>query len=166
MLIFNTCWKHGGVTFQMLWPAVTINCGNQRPQIASLWPQKCCSHCPQQTVVAGDRKWSVCDINLLTKMANLATLWRITQFVVSKAHNIFKVTERLFTAGGWHSLLCPKPTTFLRLQRDYSRLEDDTVCCGPLYRLKCYDLRKSIWYTKGLMIDFTLVRSMFRHSQY
>ena len=46
-----------------------------------------------------------------------------------KVTTFFKVKERLFTVEDWHSLLCPKPTTFLRLQRDYSQLVADTVCC-------------------------------------
>ena len=38
------------VTFQMLWPSATTNCSGWRPQIASLWLQKCCGLRPQLTV--------------------------------------------------------------------------------------------------------------------
>ena len=38
--------------FQMLWPLATINCGGQRPQIDSFWPQNCFSLWPQRIVAA------------------------------------------------------------------------------------------------------------------
>ena len=38
------------------------------------------------------------------------------KFVVAEGHNIFEVTERLFAAGGNHSSLWPKATTFEKSQ--------------------------------------------------
>ena len=57
----------GPVTFQMLWPSATTNCGALRPLIASLWLQKCRSLRPQRTVAAKGCKWLIYDINLATK---------------------------------------------------------------------------------------------------
>ena len=58
----------------MLWSLATTNYGRLRPRIVSLWPQKCCGLRSQQTVTSEGRKWSVCDFNLATKVAYLATL--------------------------------------------------------------------------------------------
>ena len=87
-----------------LWPSATMNCGNWRPQIASLWPQKCCGLRPQWTLVAWGRKWSVCDFNLATKMANLSTLiWTLILELSIDPVSIFRGRVN----DTWNRFYCP-----------------------------------------------------------
>ena len=60
----------------MLWPAAKMNCvGRRRPQIASLWPLRCCSLLPQRTYGTQrpqiDSLWP---LKLSTKCLNLTNI--------------------------------------------------------------------------------------------
>ena len=90
----------------MLCPSATTNYGGRRPPIASLWPQKYCGLRPQWTIVAEGRKWSVCDFNLATKVANLATLIQIGQKSCNRLIfiNVFYSISSIIKTPNWTNL--------------------------------------------------------------
>ena len=90
------------VTFQLLWPLATTNCGSLWPRIASLWLLKCCGHLLQWTVTAEGCKWPHCEIKLATKWP-IRQLWAAVDSFIQiefRGDLIWRACHNVIIEGG------------------------------------------------------------------